>query len=43
MRFLRNIVTWIASLESGETFQKWIPIFLKILGVLALAYIRHYN
>ncbi len=21
MRFLRNIVTWIASLESGETFQ----------------------
>ena len=36
MNYLRLIVTWIASLESGGPFRKWISIFIKILGVLAL-------
>ena len=38
MRFFRNIVAWIVSLESGEPFQKWVPIILKILGVVAYAF-----
>ena len=36
MNYLRLIVTWIASLESGGPCRKWISIFIKILGVLAL-------
>ena len=34
MKLLRNIVTWIASLESGGQFRKWVSILVKILGVL---------
>ncbi len=33
MKFLRDIVEWFASLESGESFQKWIQIILKVFGV----------
>lgn len=36
MKYLRNIVTWIASLETGGEFRKWISILVKILGVLTL-------
>ena len=36
MRYLRMIVEWIASLESGRQFRKWVSIFLKFLGVLVL-------
>ena len=36
MHYLRMIVTWIASLESGGPFRKWISTIVKILGVLAL-------
>ena len=36
--FLQNIVAWIVSLESGKPFQKWVPIILKILGVVAYAF-----
>lgn len=36
MNFLRGIVNWIASLESGSQFRKWVSILVKILGVLAL-------
>ena len=36
MPYLRMIVTWIASLESGDSFRKWVSILVKILGVLAL-------
>ena len=36
MYFLRGIVNWIASLESGNQFRKWVAILVKILGVLAL-------
>lgn len=36
MKYLRYIVTWIASLESGGQFRKWISILVKILGVLTL-------
>ena len=38
MHYLRRIVAWFASLESVEPFQKWIPIFLKILGVVAYVF-----
>ena len=38
MRFFQNIVAWIVSLESGKPFQKWVPIILKILGVVAYAF-----
>lgn len=38
MRFFQNIIAWIVSLESGEPFQKWVPISLKILGVIAYAF-----
>ena len=34
MHYLRMIVTWIASLESGGPFRKYVSIFVKILGVL---------
>lgn len=34
MNFLRGIVKWIASLESGSQFRKWASILLKGLGVL---------
>lgn len=36
MHYLRIVVTWIASLESGGPFRKWISILVKILGVFAL-------
>ncbi len=36
MYFLRGIVNWIASLESGNQFRKWVSILVKILAVLAL-------
>ncbi len=36
MKYLRSIVTWIASFESGGQFRKWVSILLKILGVLTL-------
>ncbi len=36
MCFLRGVVNWIASLESGNQFRKWVAILVKILGVLAL-------
>lgn len=39
MLFLRSIVVWFASLESGASFQKWIQIILKILGVVAFVFI----
>lgn len=35
MNFLRGIVKWIASLESGSQFRKFASILLKLLGVLA--------
>ena len=38
MHFFQNIVAWIVSLESGKPFQKWVPIILKILGVVAYAF-----
>ena len=36
MKYLRYIVTWIASLEVGGQFRKWISILVKIFGVLTL-------
>ena len=36
MRYLRGIVTWIDSLESGGQFRKWVSILVKIFGVLVL-------
>lgn len=35
MRYLRGIITWIDSLESGRQFKQWAAIFLKILAVIA--------
>ena len=34
MRYLRGIVTWVDSLESGRQFRGWAVILLKILGVV---------
>lgn len=36
MHYLRMIVTWIVSLESGDSFRKWVSILVKISGVLTL-------
>ena len=36
MYILRGVVNWIAALESGNQFRKWVDILVKILGVLAL-------
>ena len=36
MHYLRGIVDWITTLESGEPFRKWVSILVKILGVCAL-------
>lgn len=36
MNYLRKIVDWIVSLESGQQFRKWISILVKIFGVLTL-------
>lgn len=36
MNYIRSIVTWIDSLESGSHFQKWISILVNALGILAL-------
>ena len=36
MRYLRGIITWIDSLESGSQFRSWVAILLKILGVAVL-------
>ena len=35
MRYLRGIITWIDSLESGRQFRSWAAILVKILGVIA--------
>ena len=34
MRYLRGIITWIDSLESGRQFRSWAAILLKILAVI---------
>ena len=34
MRYLRGIVRWIDSLESGGQFRSWAAILVKILGVI---------
>jgi len=34
--FLRSIVEWIVSLESGENFRKMSSLWLRICGVLSL-------
>ena len=36
MRYLRGIIAWIDSLESGSQFRSWAVILLKILGVAVL-------
>ena len=36
MRYLRGIITWIDSLESGRQFRNWAAILVKILGVAIL-------
>ena len=36
MNYLRKVVDWIVSLESGQQFRKWISILVKIFGVLTL-------
>lgn len=36
MRYLRGIITWINSLESGRQFRSWTVILLKILAVVTL-------
>ena len=36
MNYLRRVVDWIGSLESGQQFRKWVSILAKILGALAL-------
>ena len=36
MRYLRGIITWIDSLESGRQFRNWGAILVKILGVAVL-------
>lgn len=36
MRYLRGIIAWIDSLESGRQFRSWATIILKILGVVIL-------
>lgn len=38
MKYLRSIVAWFESLETDKPFQKWIPIVLKSLGVVAYAF-----
>ena len=35
MRYLRGIITWIDSLESGRQFRSWAAIVVKILAVVA--------
>ena len=37
MRYLRGIITWIDSLESGRQFRSWAALLVKILGVIAFA------
>ena len=34
MHYLRSIITWIDSLESGTQFRSWAAILAKILGVV---------
>ena len=34
MRYLRGVITWIDSLESGRQFRQWAAILLKILAVI---------
>ncbi len=36
MNFLRGIVSWVASFESGRQFRKWTSVLLKTLGILVL-------
>ena len=36
MRYLRGIITWIDSLESGRQFRSWAVLLLKILAVVTL-------
>ena len=35
MRYLRGIITWIDSLESGRQFKQWAAILVKVLGGVA--------
>lgn len=35
MRYLRGIIGWIDSLESGSQFRSWAAIVVKILGIVA--------
>ena len=36
MRYLRGIITWIDSLESGRQFRSWAAILLKVLAVVIM-------
>ena len=36
MHYLRMIVDWVASLETGRQFRKWASLLLKIFGVSVL-------
>ena len=36
VHYLRGIITWIDSLESGRQFRSWAAILCKVLGVVAL-------
>ncbi len=36
MHYLRSIITWIESLESGRQFRSWAAILVIILGVIIL-------
>ena len=36
MGYLRKVVDWIVSLESGQQFRKWVSILVKIFGVLIM-------
>ena len=36
LKYLRYIINWIDSFESGLQFRKWVSILVKIMGVLTL-------
>ena len=36
MYILRGVVNWIAALETGNQFRKWVAILVNIIGILAL-------
>lgn len=43
MRYLRGIIAWIDSLESGSQFRSWTVILLKILGLAVLVWTSAIN